>query len=206
MSPDEMGVDLMQLCQKLNQDKNYHQSFQKAFATDSITSAHISRALAQYLRSIISADSKYDSVRLGLAHFSTPELEGEKVFEKNCASCHTPPLFTDNQFHHNGLVQIYFTDHLALSTGRFRITRDSSDLGKYKTPSLRNLKYTAPYMHDGRFSSLPEVLHHYQAIDASNQNTDSLVRLIEYSDAEKLVLLDFLETLNGNVTEIEDLN
>lgn len=198
MSPDEMGTDLTELCETLNHYKSYSIAFQKAFKTDSISAAHVSRALAQYMRMLISADSKYDSVQQGLDEFSELEQKGRVVFRNNCASCHRPPLYTDNKFHKNGITQVYSTKNLSLTTGRFRITRDSTDLGKYKTPSLRNLSFTAPYMHDGRFSTLDEVLNHYQHIDQSNQNHDSLVRAIVFSNSEKLALRAFLNTLEGS--------
>ncbi|MDW3211548.1 MAG: cytochrome c peroxidase [Reichenbachiella sp.] len=197
MNPDEMGVDLTDLCQKLNTDKHYKEAFKTAFGIDSVTSAYISRALAQYMRTLVSANSKYDSVQLGLTQYNNEEQEGERVFLKNCASCHTPPLFTDFGFHHNGIDQVYSLDNLSLTTGRFRITRDSLDLGKYKTSSLRNLKYTAPYMHDGRFANLDEVLVHYQNQNTLNQNQDSLVSLIKFSDKEKEELKSFLMTLEN---------
>ncbi|WP_422361846.1 cytochrome-c peroxidase [Reichenbachiella sp.] len=198
---DEMGSDLTLLCSNLNRDKDYKKAFKKAFYIDSISSAYVSRALAQYMRTLISANAKYDSVQQGLAKFSKIEIQGKKIFEQNCASCHTPPLFTDNRFHHNGIEQAYSVENLFLSTGRFRITRDSVDLGKYKTPSLRNLKYTAPYMHDGRFASLSKVLDHYQNLDPLNQNQDSLVGKVKFSDSEKIALEAFVKTLEGEIVK-----
>ncbi|MEP2026631.1 MAG: cytochrome c peroxidase [Reichenbachiella sp.] len=200
MNPHEMGSDLSQLCQQLNEDKNYSSAFKKAFGIDSVSSAYVSRALAQYMRTLISANSKYDSVQQNLAQFSNQELKGQVVFKNNCASCHQPPLFTDNQFHHNGLKQYFSSDDLSLTTGRFRITRDSSDLGKYKTPSIRNLSRTAPFMHDGRFNTIDEVLTHYQNLDPMNQLQDSLVRVIRFSDVEKEDLKIFMKTLEGRPT------
>ncbi|SMD36814.1 cytochrome c peroxidase [Reichenbachiella faecimaris] len=200
-SPDEMGVDLEELCLGLNQDKTYTSAFKQAFDVDSISSAYISRALAQYMRTLVSYDSRYDSVQLGLSQFSDRQLHGHNVFVKNCASCHPPPLFTDNGFHHNGISQKYTAHHLYLTTGRFRITRDSIDLGKYKTPSLRNLSRTAPYMHDGRFEDLDEVLNHYQNLDLKNQNQDILVTHIEFSDVDKNALKAFLKTLEGGTID-----
>lgn len=197
LNPEEMGVDLSQLTDKLNKDEIYQSAFKQTFAIDSISSAYISRALAQYMRTLISTDSKYDSVQQYQASFNKIELKGQNVFSQNCASCHIPPLFTDSKFHHNGLEQNYSTDNLSLTTGRFRITRDSFDLGKYKTPSLRNLKRTAPYMHDGQFNKLDEVLSHYQNLNQTNQIQDSLVSRIEFSNEEKLALIAFLKTLEG---------
>lgn len=197
MNPDEMGTNLSALCKLLNERPTYRAKFKIVFDTDSITSAHISRALAQYLRTIVSASAKYDSVQLELSTFSNQEKEGQKVFENNCAVCHKPPLFVDGDFHHNGLRQIYSSDDLYVSTGRFRISRDSADLGKYKTPTLRNLGLTAPYMHDGRFESIEEVLAHYQNIDTVNQHQDKLVEMIDFSEKEKLSLIAFLKTLDA---------
>lgn len=196
MSPDEMGSDLSTLTIRLNRDAAYQQVFKQAFDIDSISSAYVSRALAQYLRTLISAQAKYDQVQNGTAKYTLLEAQGQRIFEKNCAACHVPPLFTDHSFHHNGISQTYTTEDLHLSTGRFRITRDSSDLGSYKTPTLRNLSLTAPYMHDGRFQNLTEVLDHYQNLDRANQNQDAFVSLIEFDDAEKKALLAFLKTLD----------
>ncbi|UXX77961.1 c-type cytochrome [Reichenbachiella carrageenanivorans] len=196
MSPDEMGADLPTLTQRLNRDTIYRPAFKQAFGIDSISSAFVSRAIAQYLRTLISADSKYDLVQKGTASYDSLESQGQLVFKKNCAACHTPPLFTNHQFHHNGISQTYDSKDLYLSTGRFRITKDSSDLGKYKTPTLRHLSLTAPYMHDGRFSTIEKVIDHYQNLDRTNQNQDSLVRLIEFDDIEKKALLAFLKTLD----------
>ncbi|MEP5240884.1 MAG: cytochrome c peroxidase [Flavobacteriaceae bacterium] len=196
MNPDEMGVDLSSLCKKLNEHPDYLSKFKNAFNIDSISSAYVSRALAQYLRTLISSSSKYDSVQLALTSFSATEKKGLSVFNNNCTACHKPPLFMDNDFHHNGLNQYFSIKDLYLSTGRFRITRDSSDLGKYKTPTLRSISRTAPYMHDGKFESLEEVLNHYQNIDSLNENQDFLVRNIEFSDDEKMALESFLRTLN----------
>lgn len=195
MNPDEMGSDLTSLCERLNDHPQYSTKFKRAFQTDSISSAFISRALAQYLRTLISTGSKYDSVQLETTKYSKIEKDGQRVFNKNCAVCHSPPLFTDNSFHHNGLEQEFSSSDLYLNTGRFRITRDSSDLGKYKTPTLRNLALTAPYMHDGRFATLDQVLSHYQNIDSTNQIQDPNVSRIFFSNDEKLALKEFLTTL-----------
>ncbi|MEO9965522.1 MAG: cytochrome c peroxidase [Reichenbachiella sp.] len=196
LNPDEMAIDLTQLCRELNQHPTYPDRFKKAYKTDSVSSAFISRALAQYMRTLISSSSKYDSVMQGHTTFTHLENQGYQIFMSNCATCHKPPLFQDNLFHHNGLSQTYSAEDLYLSTGRFRITRDSADLGKYKTPTLRNLNSTFPYMHDGRFESIDEVLNHYQSIDSANENQDLLVRSISFSEDDKQAIKAFLETLN----------
>ena len=197
MNPSEMGTDLNQICKTLNNDSDYKKLFNEAFQIDSISSAYISRALAQYIRTLISADSKYDSVKLNLTAFTNKESKGYKVFKTKCSQCHAPPLFTDNRFHDNGLDLNYSQEDLAISTGRFRITYDSMDLGKFKTPSLRNLSFTFPYMHDGRFNTIDEVLDHYERNKVKNQNTELGVLEIRLTKEEKDQLKAFLLTLNG---------
>lgn len=196
LNKDEMGADLDTICYKLNRSSDYLNRFKEAFQIDSISSAYVSRALAQYMRTLVSKYSKYDSVQLNLSSFSSQESLGKDVFYNNCSSCHIAPLFMDNDFHHNGIQQSFSSNDLYLTTGRFRITRDSMDLGKYKTPTLRNLNKTSPYMHDGRFSTLDQVLDHYQNILTSNQIRDSLVYRISFTDKEKNALKAFLNTLN----------
>lgn len=196
-NPDEMGTDLGKLAQDLNRDLEYKKLFQSAFSIDSITSAHIARALAQYQRSLISADSKFDMYINSKSSLSNTELAGYKIFSEKCAVCHTPPLFTDNGYHNNGLDSIFPSSDLRIMMGRFRITRDSSDIGSYKTPTLRNLALTAPYMHDGRFETLEQVLDHYQSGLVHATYTDSLMQYISLTDLEKQHLVFFLSTLQS---------
>lgn len=198
MNPNEMGTDLTELSKNLNAHPTYPAQFKKAFGIDSISSAYTSRAIAQYMRTLIFAQSKYDSMRQQKITFSAKERKGMAVFQNNCAACHPPPLFTDHGFHHNGIQQSYSTEDISLSTGRFRITQDSSDLGRYKTPTLRNIMLTAPYMHDGRFKSLEEVLDHYRTLDSTNRNQDQRLANLHFSSEEKKYLIAFLATLTDH--------
>lgn len=195
-NPDEMGSDLFKVSQKLNKNKSYKDLFKKAFDIDSISSAYIARALAQYQRTIIYSNSKYDDFIIGEIDLSKNEKLGMRIYQENCAFCHSPPLFTDNGYHNNGLDSIYLSGDLDIMKGRFRITQDSLDLGKFKTPSLRNLKFTAPYMHDGRFATLEEVLNHYQSGIKASTKLDTSLDSISLSNEEKILLLEFLNTLN----------
>jgi cytochrome c peroxidase len=142
--------------------------------------------LAQFERSLISNQSKYDKVLLGKAYFTTNELKGKKVFENNCSKCHGGNNFTTFGYENNHLDSI-FNDYRfeRLFLGRFRITGDSSDIGKYKIPSLRNLEFTAPFMHDGRFTTLNEVMEHYS-------------KRFQLSISEKQSLIAFLHTLSDS--------
>jgi len=203
-SSDEMGGDLKEIVKYLNENTKYKKRFQKAFGINQVSSAYVARALAQFQRTLISANSKYDKVQNGESQFSKQELEGQDIFNQKCSSCHTPPLFTDNLFHNNGLDATFPMTNEDVKAGKYRITLDSVDLGKFKTPTLRNLQYTAPYMHDGRFESLKDVLNHYQnSIKKSNTLAKNLLDY-HLKDQEVDLILVFLATLNDD-TFIENL-
>lgn len=202
--PDEMDQDLIELNRELNDHHEYPELFRSVFETDRIESSHVSYALAQFLRSLTSFDSPYDRSQHSNEALSPSEAKGYVLFKQHCGSCHTEGLFTDNGFHNNGLDSIFVDDTLfGLVKGRFRITRDSADMGKFKTPTLRNVGLTAPYMHDGRFSTLTEVLNHYRYdIKKSSYTDDFLMRnytkFQEISDEEIAYLLAFLKTITDS--------
>ena len=161
-SPDEMNQDLDRLMDLLAADPVYPQMFARAFG-DGLTLANVARAIAQYERTLISADSRYDRFVSGeLGALDEHEREGLVAFERHCASCHVPGFFTDQGFHNNGLDDDFPEDDERIAWGRGRITHRAADIGKYKTPTLRNVALTAPYMHDGRFATLHDVLEHYR--------------------------------------------
>ncbi|MFN3999234.1 cytochrome-c peroxidase [Algoriphagus sp.] len=199
--PDEMAADLKEIVAYLIQDKEYPLLFERAFPESPIQSATISRALAQYTRTLISQTSKYDSWKKGELTFNSQELAGYQVYQNNCTSCHKEGLFTDLKYHNNGLDETY-PDPPALEglfLGRFRISFDSLDLGAYKTPSLRNITLTAPYMHDGRFETLNEVLDHYQfGVKINHSLAPQLKGGLALSQKDRLVLLEFLKTLQDD--------
>ncbi|MBX0333108.1 cytochrome-c peroxidase [Pontibacter sp. HSC-14F20] len=162
---DEMGQNLNSLLLYLRQHRHYPAQFEKAFDTDSITSPLVLRALAQFQRTLISANSRYDRYvrKEPGGKLSSLELQGMALFRRHCDSCHATDFFTDNRYHNNGLDSDFPEDHEQLAYGRGRITGIAQDIGRYKTPSLRNIALTAPYMHDGRFGTLQEVLQHYSS-------------------------------------------
>lgn len=204
--PDEMAQDLGQLTEELQGRYDYAARFRNVF-NDTIKSAYITRALAQFVRTLISADSKYDQyIRDEGAGLSEHERKGLKLFDKHCRNCHYygkghDDFFTDHQYHNNGLDSTFSNDmHEGIFQGRFRITGDSADMGKFKTPALRNVALTAPYMHDGRFETLKDVLDHYdEGVVASSTLDSALYRNntpgLDLTRNKKNAIIAFLHTL-----------
>ncbi len=198
---DEMGANLVDVENYVNENKKYQKAFKEAYGVEKIKSQYVAKAIAQYVRTIVSDQSKYDSVRRGVAVFTEIESKGYQLFIKNCSTCHTEPLMADNQFHNNGLDSVFTNaEEEGIFQGRFRITHDTLDLGKYKTPTLRNVALTAPYMHDGRFETLEEVLDHYSGGVKYSNTLDSLLYNahlvgITLTETDKQALLSFLNSL-----------
>jgi len=189
-NPVEMNLPMNVLIDKLNASENWKQKFKTAYNVNEVNDQVLFKALAQFMALIISDNAKYDAVRRGESQFTTTEAQGFALFQQNCASCHTEPLFTDYSFRNNG-IDSQFADE-----GRERITLDANDLGKFKVPTLRNIALTYPYMHDGRFFSLEQVLDHYSSgIQNSNTLDPSLVGGINLTSNEKQSIIAFLKTL-----------
>jgi cytochrome c peroxidase len=191
-NPVEMDETLANVIVKLQRSSYYPQMFQKAFGSDSITAQHMLRAMAQFMGAMISASSKYDDYRAGKVSFTTSEMNGLNVFRAKCASCHTEPLLTDMQFRNNGLDSVFYTD-----AGRGHITQLPQDSGLFRVPSLRNVALTYPYMHDGRFGSLTQVLDHYSSGIVQSSTLDPLLNPggMNLSAQEKSDVISFLNTL-----------
>jgi cytochrome c peroxidase len=195
-NPVEMNETMKNVVKKLNQDAGYRLRFKEVFGVDSIDDQKLLFAMAQFMTSMISADSKYDFAVRGERNvsLSKTELEGKQLFEAKCASCHAGALFTDHSFRNNGLS-------LTSDSGRAHITGLSSDRYKFRVPSLRNVELTRPYMHDGRFKTLKQVLDHYDNGVQTTQNLDPILTQngytgIELSEEEKEKLITFLKTLS----------
>jgi cytochrome c peroxidase len=156
-NPAEMDESIPNVLRKLRQDPEYPPMFEAAFGDEEITTARFLKALSQFMLMCVSADAPYDHYVQGDEAALTPEQQlGLALVEEKCGSCHSGVLFSDFGFHNNGLSHTYSED-----TGRYRISLKEEDKYKFKTPSLRNLGYSAPYMHDGRFKTIDEVLDHY---------------------------------------------
>lgn len=194
-NPVEMGEDLSYVIRKLNRDPTYVAAFKRVFRQDSINSQQLLRALAQFTGELISTDSPYDQYQQGQTEALTADQkQGLLVFEVKCRTCHPPGLFTDHSFRNNGLDAAFTKD-----AGRNLITENPADAGKFKVPSLRNVAVTAPYMHDGRFQTLAQVLEHYSSKVKRSASLDPVLDGtnpgIALSAPEKLQLLAFLTAL-----------
>ncbi len=161
-NPAELANSWETVVQRLQEHADYPALFESAFGDSNITKEQVTKAIAQFERTMISANSKFDKYLLGEASLTPQELSGLDVFmdesRGDCFHCHgspNNPLWTDNDFHNNGL------DALITDLGLGAVTGDPAENGKFKSPSLRNLAFTAPYMHDGRFATLDEVIDHY---------------------------------------------
>lgn len=188
---NEMGEEMGSVIQKLNASNSYSELFKRAYGSSIITDQLLFRALTNYIVMIISDHSKYDYWVKGLVNFTSDELAGHTIFQAKCAHCHSGALQTDFSFRNNGLDSI-FTD-----LGRGLITANPEENGKFKVPSLRNVMMTYPYMHDGRFFTIKQVLDHYSSgIVNSSTLDESLKNGIPLTDEEKNALITFLFTLN----------
>jgi len=194
--PKEMGEDINVVVRKLNQSKEYKTLFYKSFGDSMATSERVMKALSQFQLTIVSAHAKYDKVKQGKAKFTTSENKGYQLFKEKCSSCHSEPLFSTYEFANNGLS---FNTELN-DNGKWNKTFEPADKLMFKIPSLRNLSYTFPYMHDGRFKTLYEVLDHYEkGIVKSPTLAKELQNPIIFNSQEKEDLLAFLVTLNDSV-------
>ena len=192
----EMGDEMDNVLYKLRNSPTYPALFSAAFPGSEISNANMLKALSQYMLMCVSAESKYDSVMRKEQVFSAEEQEGYTIFISKCNTCHSEPLFTDHSFRNNGLLPRLRNDE-----GRKEITLRDEDAYKFKVPSLRNLEYTPPYMHDGRFYSLDAVLNHYTAQVAVTPTLDPELAKndhpgIQLNADERKPLKAFLKTLN----------
>lgn len=191
--PDEMGETIANVVSKLQSSTLYPALFYSAFGDSVITGEHTLKAISQFMLTLVSANSKYDKVMRKEDEFSEQEMNGYTLFKKNCASCHQEPLFTNFEFKNNGLSM----DTSLKDFGRMKITGNPDDSLKFKVPTLRNIEFTYPYMHDGRFRKLQDAISHYSSgIQASRTLAGELNPSIVLSPNERVDLLSFLLTLS----------
>ena len=178
-NPIELHSKWTNVEEKLQNHAEYPTLFKQAYGTSTIDSTLITKAIAQFERTLISGNSKFDKFLSGEVNLTLEEQNGFDIFmdeaKGDCFHCHgsnNNPLWTDNKFHNNGLDS-NFSD-----LGLGAITGDPADNGKFKTPSLRNLAFTAPYMHDGRFATLEEVINHYSDGLQPSSTIDPLMKKV----------------------------
>jgi cytochrome c peroxidase len=196
-NPVEMDEHMPAVLEKIRQDELYSKMYTAAFGKPEVTTANTLKALSQFMLQCVSANSKYDQyVRKEGYIFTKAEERGLNIFRSKCSSCHASDLFTDNSFHNNGLIPSMVND-----IGRAKVTLQDKDYYLFKTPSLRNVALTPPYMHDGRFFTLQAVLDHYDKGVKDSPTLDSILKRdatigIPLSTAEKEDLIAFLLTLS----------
>jgi cytochrome c peroxidase len=204
-----MGMTLDVLNQKASAEPYYQELFTAAFGDAEISSDRISRALSQFVRSIVSTDSKYDrGVPVNFTNFTMEENRGRQIYQGagGCASCHGSDNFVPgNAIFNNGLENPYIDKGLGGVTGR------AADEGLFKVPSLRNIELTAPYMHDGRFASLEQVVEFYNSQVVAHPNLSAQLRVpptaaprrLNLSNSDKAALVAFLKTLTDRSITID---
>ena len=210
-NPIEMHQSWKDAAQKLNADVIYRNRFFRAFNEEGIDSIKVSKAIAQFIRTMISSESKYDvmykyennmsltaSEQTIFQTVDNEEWAGYDLFKSlngaDCFHCHNGPLMRVKKFSNNGL-DVTFSDN-----GRGAITGNSNDHGKFKVPTLRNIALTAPYMHDGRFATLDDVIEHYSSGVVNSSTIDPLIEYasqggVQLDAQEKYLLKKFLLTL-----------
>jgi cytochrome c peroxidase len=191
-NPIEMDETLPNVIAKISALQAYRTMFKDAFGSDTITTQRMFRAMAQFMGMMVSANSKYDQYMRGEATLTASESNGLSLFTAKCSTCHPAPLFTDYQYRNNGLS----VDPTLNDSGRAHITLNPLDLHKFKTPSLRNIELSSPYMHDGRFFTLEQALNHYTSgIVTSPTLEPQLTGGIAMTAQEKTDIIAFLKTL-----------
>jgi cytochrome c peroxidase len=199
----EMGNTMSNVLYTLQNQAGYPADFKKVFGSDKITQQMVLKALAQFTVMMVSANSKYDKY---MRHekggmFTENEQAGYALFKQKCEACHTEPLFTDLSYRNNGL------EETSVDIGRDSMTHQQGDRGKFRVPSLRNIEITGPYMHDGRFYSLKEVLQHYNSGIKNHANLDPVFKHnnklgIALSPTGQAQIIAFLKTL----TDVDFIN
>jgi cytochrome c peroxidase len=197
-NPIEMHLSWAVAVDRIKNHSSYPSEFKRAFGEEEITKELVAKALAQFERSLISNKSKFDLFLAGEADFNPIELAGYNLFlseKAECFHCHGRPLFTDDELHNNGL-------DIIPDLGFEDVTEDISDRGKFRTPTLRNIELTGPYMHDGRYETLEQVVEFYSDSLRTSPTVDPLMPNdnggFHWTNLEKVQLVAFLKTLTDN--------
>jgi len=198
--PEEMDLPLPSAVLRLRQDAQFVRQFQSVFGADPDEKL-LARALASYVRTILSGASRFDHYQNGRPEtFSTEERSGLELFrgKANCVVCHSGPNLTDELFHNTGVA---WRDGRMDDPGRAAITGRENDRGAFKTPTLREIAQTGPYMHDGNLKTLREVVGFYDRGGSANPQLDAEIKPLRLHESEKRALIAFLESLSGIVME-----
>ncbi|MBL7826979.1 MAG: cytochrome-c peroxidase [Saprospiraceae bacterium] len=197
-NPLEMDESPARVVWKLNRNPLYQKLFKAAFpGKDSIDGPQMMQAFSQFMAMLVSANSRYDKhVRNEQGgDLNASEIAGLQLFKEKCSTCHATDLFTDGVYRNNGILSEFTNDK-----GRFEVSSLPDDIGKFKTPSLRNVAVTQPYMHNGKFKTLESVLEHYATGVKDSPTLDPALKQhgvlgIPLSQDEQSNLIAFLKTL-----------
>lgn len=190
--PSEMGTNMMDAVARINAHEDLRALNRLAYGRDSLDPFTITRALAAFQRTMVSGDSKYDQFKAGVSNLTDLERKGMELFfskRLHCSECHSEPFFTDYGFYNIGLYTTY------PDPGLERKTHLKADSGKFKTPTLRNIGVTAPYMHDGSLNTLEDVIAFYDSGGKGHHQQDKRIRELHLSQEEKEALVAFLHAL-----------
>ena len=207
-NPIEMAHTLEGVEKKLSADPSYRADFKEAYGTEEITYERVEKAIASFERTVLSGNSPFDRYLYGddKSALSASAQRGLEIFRDpkrgNCTVCHTIEeefaLFTDNKFHNLGVGAEF--DGTYKDPGRFEVTQVESDKGAFKTPTLRNVAQSAPYMHDGHLKTLKDVVDFYVGGGNSNEHLDAEIRSLEFlTGQDRADLVAFLESLTGEL-------
>ncbi|MGD2115767.1 MAG: cytochrome c peroxidase [Acidobacteriota bacterium] len=202
-NPREMNSTKSKMVAAISSDESYPPLIHAAFGDGEITYERLTQAIASYERTLVSGDSPFDRYYFGgdPDALSEASIRGWELFrgEAGCVDCHhfedESPFFTDFGFHNTGIGW----DLLKVDLGRYTVTRDPADRGRFRTPSLRNVAATPPYMHDGRFETLAEVVAYYADGPLENKYLDERIRSLELSERDREDLVEFLRSLTGTM-------
>lgn len=201
LHPAEFAISIDSLIERLRTVGVYKTLFNNAWGDTSITIERITKSIATFERRLISGNSRYDKYINGdKSALSFDEEVGMTLFfdeRGDCFHCHGSYNFTDNGFHNNGI------DSVVIDQGRYELTGNESDRSHFRAPTLRNIALTPPYMHDGRFTTLEQVLTHYNSGGKSHPTKDPLMRPLGLSEGQKNVIIAFLRSLTDD-SFIED--
>ena len=197
-NPNELGTSVDEAVARLSARPDYVAAFEQAFG-HAPRREDLSRALASFVRSIRAGATRVDRFVNGEAQALTdPERHGLRLFrgKGNCTACHIGPTFSDERFHNTGVA---WRTGSPADEGRFGVTGRSADRGAFKTPTLREIARTAPYMHDGAFNTLAEVIAFYDGGGHANPHLDPELRPLRLTEEERRALESFLRALSGEV-------